>query len=89
VKDLAGQQTAHATVLVKQYVGDYSAKAQEYIGRSRSASPELSKAPAAIKAEPSSPQSNVQQTDFPEAPRDEPISEPPAPEIKSELIPAS
>jgi hypothetical protein len=89
VKDLAGQQTAQATVLMKQYVGDYSAKAQEYIGRSRSASPELSKAPVAIKAEPSSPESKVRQTDFPEAPKDEPTSEPSAPEIKSELIPAS
>lgn len=76
VKDLAGQQTAHATGLMKQYVGDYGAKA---LGRSRSASPEILK-PTYIKAEPSSPESNVNQIDFPAAPKDEPTYEEPVPE---------
>ncbi|KAJ9202691.1 hypothetical protein DTO166G4_8593 [Paecilomyces variotii] len=77
VKDIAGQQTAHATGLVKQYAGTYSSKAQEYIGNRRSVSPEVSKvapAPALVKAEPI-PESTVQQTDFPEAPKEEPVGQ--------------
>jgi hypothetical protein len=43
VKDLAGHHTARATETVKAYAGDYSAKAQNYIGsaRGRSSSPEV------------------------------------------------
>ncbi|GAD92943.1 cell lysis protein cwl1 [Paecilomyces variotii No. 5] len=75
VKDLAGQHTSHATGLVKQYAGTYSSKAQEYIGNRRSVSPEVSKvAPPAFKTEPV-PESKVQQSDFPEAPKEEPVGQ--------------
>jgi hypothetical protein len=59
VKELANQHTANATGLVKQYASDYSVKAQEYIGNKPKAQP----AP------------NVKQSDFPQAPNDEPISQ--------------
>ncbi|RDW65710.1 uncharacterized protein DSM5745_09449 [Aspergillus mulundensis] len=74
LKDLAEERTYHATGVVKQYVGDYSNKAQEYIGR-RSASPEVAKAPATgpvVKREPE-PEAVVKTSDFPEAPKDEPV----------------
>lgn len=71
-KELAGQQTARATGLVKHYANDYSSKAHEYIGNRRSASPEVAKAPA-VKAEPVSPP-KFQTTDFPEAPKTEPVA---------------
>lgn len=72
-KELANQQTARATGLVKQYANDYSSKAHEYIGNRRSASPEAVKAPApAVKVEPISPP-KFQTTDFPEAPKTEPV----------------
>lgn len=74
LKDLAGERTSHATGLMKQYVGDYSHKAQEYIGR-RSASPEMSKAaPTPVKTEPvSEPQ--IKTEDFPAAPKIEPVAQ--------------
>ncbi|OKL61495.1 hypothetical protein UA08_03333 [Talaromyces atroroseus] len=71
-KELANQQTTRATGLVKQYANNYSTKAHEYIGNRRSASPEVPKAPA-VKVEPASP-ANVQTTDFPEAPKTEPVA---------------
>lgn len=76
VKDLAGQHTAHATGLVKQYAGTYSSKAQEYIGNRRSVSPEVSKVapPTAVKTEPTL-ESKIQQSDFPEAPKEEPVGQ--------------
>ncbi|KAJ5156833.1 hypothetical protein N7492_009636 [Penicillium capsulatum] len=74
LKDLAGERTSHATGLVKQYVGDYSSKAQEYIGR-RSASPEMSKAaPTPVKTEPVS-EPLIKTEDFPEAPKVEPVAQ--------------
>ncbi|KAN0074355.1 hypothetical protein V8E54_008292 [Elaphomyces granulatus] len=57
------------------YLGPLAAKAQKYIGRSRSASPRL--------------QSPLRRNPAPQSPKDEPTSEASAPEIKSELIPAS
>lgn len=94
VRGIAEQQTAHARGLVKQYASDYSAKAQEYIGQRRSASPEVTKAPASgssIKAEPVSPQPGVKHSDFPEAPKNEPAAAEPAaessaPEAKQEPL---
>ncbi|GLI81843.1 hypothetical protein PoHVEF18_010235 [Penicillium ochrochloron] len=71
LKDLAGERTSHATGALKQYVGEYSHKAQEYIGR-RSASPEMTKAPAPVKTEPVS-EPTIKTEDFPEAPKLEPI----------------
>ncbi|KAJ5769603.1 hypothetical protein N7520_004162 [Penicillium odoratum] len=73
LKDLAGERTSHATGLMKQYVGDYSHKAQEYIGR-RSASPEMTKLPTPVKTEPVA-EPAIQTEDFPEAPIVEPISQ--------------
>lgn len=86
LKDMAGEHTAHATGLVKQYVGEYSAKAQEIVGHRSAASPEMEKAPAAEKAAPAAstaldtepivPQPVMKAEDFPEAPKVEPVSEP-------------
>jgi hypothetical protein len=64
VKQLASHHASRATDATKQYVGDYSAKAQEYIGsaRARSASP------TTVKKE------NVpsyKSEDFPVAPKEE------------------
>ena len=78
VKDLAGHHTARATNTVKAYAGDYSAKAQEYIGsaRGRSNSPEIPNKSAAntpLKAGPGAPPS-YSSSDFPHAPKQEPIS---------------
>lgn len=77
-KELANQQTARATGLVKQYANDYSSKANEYIGSRRSASPEVSKAPAPVKSEPVSPP-KFQTADFPAAPKTEPVAAAPEP----------
>ncbi|KAL2869735.1 uncharacterized protein BJX67DRAFT_370575 [Aspergillus lucknowensis] len=74
LKGLAEKQTSHATGIVKQYVGDYSNKAQEYIGTRRSASPEVAKAGSpVIKKEPE-PEAPVQSHEFPEAPKDDPVA---------------
>ncbi|KAJ5303668.1 hypothetical protein N7476_010467 [Penicillium atrosanguineum] len=74
LKDMAGEHTSHATGVMKQYVGEYSSKAQEYIGR-RSASPEMSKvAPTPVKTEPIS-EPVIKTEDFPEAPKVEPVVE--------------
>ncbi|KAJ5797350.1 uncharacterized protein N7503_006646 [Penicillium pulvis] len=73
LKDLAGERTSHATGLMKQYVGDYSHKAQEYIGR-RSVSPEMTKAPTPVKTEPT-PEPTIKTEDFPEAPNLEPVAQ--------------
>ncbi|KAJ5087055.1 hypothetical protein NUU61_008362 [Penicillium alfredii] len=75
LKDLAGERTSHATGLMKQYVGDYSSKAQEYINHRRSASPEMTKtAPTPVKTEPVvEPQ--IKTEDFPEAPKVEPVAQ--------------
>jgi hypothetical protein len=69
---------------VKQYAGSYRSKAQEYISHRHSVVPEVSKvapakaasasAPAPVKAEPSS-ESKVKQSDFPEAPKQEPVGQ--------------
>lgn len=67
LKDLAEEHTTHATGVVKQYVGDYSAKAQEYVGN---LSPETPKASTPVKTEPAEPV--VKTSDFPEAPKEEP-----------------
>lgn len=49
--DLAGERTSQATGLMKQYVGEYSSKAQGYIGSRRSTSPEVTKVVSPIKHE--------------------------------------
>ena len=76
VRDLASQHTSRASETVKAYAGDYTAKAQEYIGsaRGRSTSPELSSkssANAPIKSEPGDAP-KYSSGDFPHAPKQEP-----------------
>lgn len=63
VKQIAAQHASAAANTTKQYVGDYSAKAQEIISsRGRSASPVATKAP--------SPPA-YKDTDFPAAPKED------------------
>ncbi|KAA8649681.1 uncharacterized protein ATNIH1004_002352 [Aspergillus tanneri] len=92
LKDLAGERTAHATGIVRQYVDDYSAKAQEYIGQRRSASPEMTKVPSTVIKKEPEPEPAFTPSDFPEAPKDEPVAEsfelPPQPVEKEPLLTA-
>lgn len=60
LRQVASKHTSQATEITKQYVGDYTAKAQTLLHRGGSSSPEL--------APKSSPQSKIKETDFPEAP---------------------
>jgi len=62
LKEVASKHTSQATEITKQYMGDYTAKAQQLIHRGGSASPE----PVAVKP---APQFDVKETDFPEAPK--------------------
>lgn len=76
VKDIATHHTNRASETVKAYAGDYTAKAQEYIGsaRGRATSPQVnnkSAANAPTKAGPGdAPQ--YSSSDFPHAPKQEP-----------------
>lgn len=72
LKDLAGHHTARAHETVKSYAGDYSAKAQEYMGnaRGRSTSPEVnSSKPTSDAPVKSEPGSDLSASDFPHAPK--------------------
>lgn len=73
LKDMAGERTSHATGLMKQYVSEYSSKAQEYIGRG-STSPEMTKVPTPVKTEPVQ-EPKIKTEDFPEAPKVEPVAQ--------------
>jgi ABC-type multidrug transport system fused ATPase/permease subunit len=77
-KELANQHTSRATGLVKQYANEYSSKAQDYIGSRHAAAPVATKVPAA-NPEPVSPP-KFGTTDFPEAPKTEPVAAADAPE---------
>ncbi|KAI1130515.1 Reticulon-domain-containing protein [Nemania abortiva] len=57
LRQVASKHTSQATEITKQYMGDYTAKAQMMLHRGTSASPE----PA--------PKSNIKEADFPEAPK--------------------
>ncbi|KAI4866266.1 Reticulon-domain-containing protein [Hypoxylon rubiginosum] len=59
LRQVATKHTSQATEITKQYMGDYTHKAQQML-RGRSASPEISPKPA---------QSNLKDTDFPQAPK--------------------
>jgi ABC-type transport system involved in cytochrome bd biosynthesis fused ATPase/permease subunit len=63
LRHVASEQTSKATEITKQYMGDYTAKAQQLIHRGGSASPEITEKPA--------PQLNLKETDFPSAPKQE------------------
>ncbi|OBT66114.1 hypothetical protein VE03_05103 [Pseudogymnoascus sp. 23342-1-I1] len=53
VRQMASQHASNAAATTKMYVGDYSAKAQEIIGRARSSSPvERKSAPVAANVSP-------------------------------------
>lgn len=74
VKEIAGHHAERATSTVKAYAGDYSAKAQNYIGnaRGRSNSPEVNpSSPQPNKSEPGNAP-NYSSSDFPHAPKQEP-----------------
>ncbi|KAI4173211.1 MAG: hypothetical protein LQ346_008459 [Caloplaca aetnensis] len=76
VKDLAGHHTSRAFETTKAYAGDYTSKAQSYIGNARGpTSPKGAKSGAesgAASGPGSAPA--YQSTDFPHAPKQEPIS---------------
>ncbi|KAI2635451.1 Reticulon-domain-containing protein [Xylaria nigripes] len=67
LREVASKHTSQATEITKQYMGDYTAKAQMMLRRGSSASPELASKPA--------PQSNIRETDFPAAPKEDLKSE--------------
>ena len=76
MKTLAGQHTARATETMRQYAGDYTAKAQEYIGsaRGRSASPTSTSKP--LKSDVAG--TSLKSSDFPAAPKEDIKSTPAA-----------
>lgn len=103
LRDMAGERTSHATGLMKQYVGEYSSKAQGYIGSRRSTSPEATKLVSPIKretvvesakAEPiaefTAPvvEPAVKHEDFPEAPTAAPIAQTLESDIVASVEPA-
>jgi len=89
VRQIASHHAARATETTKQYVGDYSHKAQEMIGnaRGRSTSPVLSTKP--VKTEPFVAKNEntpiVKSEDFPDAPKEEFVSAPPVGEVANAL----
>ncbi|KAF4624842.1 hypothetical protein G7Y89_g13326 [Cudoniella acicularis] len=89
VKQLASRQAAQATEITKQYVGDYSHKAQELISnaRGRSASPVASAKPVKIEPEIKENLPAYKSEDFPAAPKDEFKSPPSVEEVASSLKP--
>jgi len=88
VKQIASHHAGRATEATKQYVGDYSAKAQEMIGnaRGRSTSPEITSKP--VKSEPLTSTSQYKASDFPAAPKEEIKSTPIANEFSSSSTPS-
>jgi type VI protein secretion system component VasK len=72
VRNLAGHHTARASETVKAYAGDYTSKAQEYIGSARGTNSK-SMANAPVKSEPGSGP-NYSPSDFPHAPKQEPTA---------------
>ena len=72
VKDLAGQHTARASENLKAYAGDYSAKAQEYMGSVRQRVPSANAVTGTGKsstATRSSTSGSYKSSDFPAAPK--------------------
>ncbi|KAL9623525.1 MAG: hypothetical protein Q9160_002206 [Pyrenula sp. 1 TL-2023] len=79
VRSLAGQHTSRATSTMKQYAGDYGAKAQEYIGTARQKMP----SPTLNKAQPAK---SVDASAFPTAPTQDPAG---TTKTEPEAVPAS
>jgi hypothetical protein len=77
VKQLASHHAARATETTKQYVGDYSAKAQDLIGsRNRSVSPAITTKPEPAQVKKENIPTSYKSEDFPAAPKEEFKSEP-------------
>ncbi|KAL9046617.1 MAG: hypothetical protein Q9214_000588 [Letrouitia sp. 1 TL-2023] len=79
IRDLAGHHTSRATETMKAYAGDYTSKAQSYIGSPRSGSTSPVASPKRTKSGSigtAGPRSNPAYTsaDFPHAPKQEPAS---------------
>lgn len=72
VRDLAGHHAGRASDTVKAYAGDYSAKAQNYIGSSRSRPNSSDLSNSGIKSGASNPA--YRSSDFPHVPKQEPTS---------------
>ncbi|OAA55039.1 Reticulon [Niveomyces insectorum RCEF 264] len=85
LREAANKHTAHATELTKQYMGDYTAKAQELL---RGRSPQATPTPASVKPVPAKTTTSVpaaapvakpaaastkqyDETDFPAAPKED------------------
>ncbi|KAG8528186.1 uncharacterized protein KY384_007103 [Bacidia gigantensis] len=73
-KELAGQHTAKYSETVKSYAGDYTSKAQGYIGsaRGRPQSPQTARKSSSTAGPGSAPSLSSQ--DFPHAPKQEPTA---------------
>lgn len=74
VKEIAGHHAERASSTVKAYAGDYSAKAQNYIGnaRGRSISPEVNTSSSPPTKNEPGDVPNYSSSDFPHAPKQEP-----------------
>lgn len=84
LRKVAGTHTARATEVTKQYVGDYTSKAQEML-RGRSASPQTASSAPSAPAAPAAPA--VRDSDFPVAPKEDIKAEVPAVPAPSEPEP--
>ena len=71
VKDLAGHHTARYTETVKAYAGDYTSKAQNYIGGARGRTGSKGEKPGTMAGAGSAPK--YASSDFPHAPQQEPV----------------
>ena len=80
IKDMAGERTSKGFESVKQYTGDYAAKAQDLMGSARQ------KMPATVGGQ-SKPA--VKESQFPAAPKSDPVFEQPDATATSGPIPAS
>ncbi|KAI0013092.1 Reticulon-domain-containing protein [Xylariaceae sp. FL0662B] len=80
LRQVASKHTSQATEITKQYMGDYTAKAQQLL-HGRSGSPEAVSKPAPV------PESHLNESDFPEAPKEE-FKEPEAHSEEEPLIAA-
>lgn len=71
LRKVAGTHTAKATEVTKQYMGDYTSKAQQLLKGNKATSPQTSSptpAPAPVESEPVS---SLNDADFPAAPKED------------------
>jgi hypothetical protein len=68
IKDIAGERTSKGFESMKQYTGDYAAKAQDLMGSARQKMP----AAAGGQSKPA-----LTEKEFPAAPKNEPVQEKP------------